>query len=223
MPAHRTALLSLILVFFLAGCEVKAPPLSTEQLEAKERAAAEGQRAADLKYLNDQVAIYNACTLLVNVCPESITRKGRELVEQHNYSGGGDSGVFWTVVAFKIAALGAGLASILIVFFLGIFRLVQPSERAMKNAIKQVKTAESEAQKILSDAKSEAQNALAGITTTKEEMQGEIEALEARRGRLQTEIDALTTKATHAKEEVERLDKELQRINLAKKAAANFK
>lgn len=227
MPARTATLLNLILVFFLAGCEIQPPRPSIEEVEAQTRAYAQGQaegkRRAELEYFSQQAAVYSACTFLIDLCPESLIAKGREVIEQNNHGGGGESPLYWTLLALKFATLAGGLTLLWILFSLGLNRLVRPSRMAVNYAREQVKTAESEAQKILSDAKSEAQNALAGVTTAKEEMQGEIEALQAQRGRLQAEIDALTTKVTHAKEELERLDKELQRINLAKKAAANFK
>jgi len=227
MPARTATLLSLIFVFLLAGCEVQPPRPSLEEVEAQTRAyaqgQAEGQRRAELEYFSQQAAVYSACTFLIDLCPASLTAKGREVIEQNNHGGGGESPLYWALLMLKFATLAGGLTLLWILSALGLNRLVRPSHKAVAYARAQVKTAESEAQKIISEAKLEAQNVLAGIATTKEEMRGEIEALETQRGQLQAQIDALTAKVTQAKEELERLNQDLQRINLAKKAASNFK
>lgn len=91
-----------------------------EQFEAQQFIEAARIKAAD-----ESAAVFEACRLVINVCPESILSPGRKAIEEG--SDGGRSDRFWYLLILKtltFAALFAGMLCFLLELLLGRYKPV---------------------------------------------------------------------------------------------------
>jgi outer membrane murein-binding lipoprotein Lpp len=212
----------LLFTVLLSGCEINQRPPSAELLEAQSRGIAQGERLAELEYMNRQAAVYTGCTFLVNLCPESITATGRNYLENNNSGGGGDSWVYWTVVSSKFIVLGVLLGALWAAIVYGWNKLVYPARSDLQRARSEIQTANEQAEQILLNARQEAENIIRDIEKAREHVYTQVSDLEVQKARLEQQIETLTSQAEEAKNKAEMATEELNRIKLARQAAANF-
>jgi len=216
---------SLIIAAFilaLAGCDNKPKLTYEEYVEAEAAGQSRGQRMAELEYLTKQAAVYSGCTFLINVCPDSITQKGKQAIEAGYIGGGGDSYLYWFIVIFKFLVLGLGLGSILTAVYVGWHKAMMPSRKQLFQAQNEIQTAKDKATKILHQAQQEASETLKNIEARRQTLLAETKQLTQRQAHLEREIEALNSQYSADSEKLKTLQNDLKRIALAKNAASNF-
>ena len=135
--------------------------------------------AAKIQAADESAAVFEACRLVINVCPESILSPGRNAIEQG--SNGGRSDRFWYLFmlkTFTFAALFAGALGFILELLLGRY--------------KPIFTAGADARQWLEQA-----------TLKKTEVIKEIERLEKIRLSKMEDVNAVIEQITTAKEELE--------------------
>jgi septal ring factor EnvC (AmiA/AmiB activator) len=130
--------------------------------------------------------------------------------------------VYWTVVFFKFIVFGAFLGAFWAAAAYGWNKLVYPARSTLQRAREEIQTANKQATGILSNAQKMAENLTRDIEKTREHLQGQVTDLETQRTRLERQIESLTAQAVEAQKKTKATAEELNRIKLARQAAANF-
>jgi hypothetical protein len=153
--------LTILLIFFLAGCDVVVDEKKIRNLE-DENALLQDEvfklkieinkqqneeyrnyvsKKAEIESLETAAAIYQACNYLIPVCPSSMTEKGKEAIK-NGYGGGIET--FWYWLILKFAALGAFIGVFTTFFHFLSLRFNRPEEQEILEAKKVIETAENE-------------------------------------------------------------------------------
>lgn len=218
----RKSLIITAFILALAGCDNKTQLTYEEQIEAEEAGKAYGIRMAELDYLTGQAAIYSGCSFLINVCPDSITQKGKQAIEEGYIGGGGDSYLYWFIVIFKFLVLGLGLGSVVTALYVGWHKAMMPSRRQLLQAKNEIQTAKDKATEIVHQARQESSETLKSIEERRQALLAENKRLSQRKDSLANEIETLNSQYAADSEKLTALQSDLKRITLAKNAASNF-
>lgn len=136
---------------------------------------------------------------MVPLCPESITRPGKE-AQGAGFAGGGDF-LFWTIVLLKVLIAGAGIGVFSIMIILASDAFLRPSRVRTEAARKLVQQARADAQRLTSNAQREllasdqavrdAREQLSNLQAAIEETRNELARLEALLSRQQQNLNAV--------------------------------
>lgn len=182
MQAYRlTALCGLIVLVLLGGCSESREEnikLRHELTERRQQLTLQtAERAAELAYYERQAGIAAGCDWAISVCPDRITKPGRQAQEE-GFGGGGDF-LFWTIVLLKVLIAGAGVGVFSIMIILASDALLRPSRVRTEAARKLVQQARGDAQRLKSAAQRELLAANQAVCDAREELSNLQAAIEA--------------------------------------------
>lgn len=103
---------------------------------------------ARIKAADESAAVFEACRLVINVCPESILAPGRKAIE--NGSNGGRSDHFWYLFMLKtltFAALFAGVLGLILEGLLGRYKPVFSAGKDAREWLEQAEVEKTQATK----------------------------------------------------------------------------
>jgi len=218
----RKSLIIAAFILTLAGCDNKSKMTYEEYVEAEAAGQSRGQRMAELEYLTKQAAVYSGCSFLINVCPDTITQKGKQAIEAGYIGGGGDSYLYWFIIIFKFLVLGLGLGSIVTALYAGWHKAMMPSRRQLLQAQNELQTAKDKATEIVHQARQESSETLKNIEARRQALLAETKKLSQKKAYLENEIETLNSQYATDSEKLTALQSDLKRITLAKNAASNF-
>jgi hypothetical protein len=203
MQARRLTAWCALALVLLCGCSenreenIKLRHELTELRQQLTRQTAE--RAAELAYYERQAGIAAACDWVVPLCPESITRPGKEA--QGAGFGGGDDFLFWTIMLLKVLIAGTGVGAFSIALIVASDAFLRPSRVRTEAARKLVQQARADAQRLTSNAQREllasdqavrdAREQLSNLQAAIEETRNELARLEALLSRQQQNLNAV--------------------------------
>ena len=181
MQAHRLAARCALALAFLGGCSSnleESKKLHDEIIELRQQLASRSaERSAELVYQERQAALAAACDWVVPVCPDRITKPGRQ-AQAEGFGGGGDF-LFWTIVLLKVLIAGTGVGAFSITLLLGWDWLLHPSRVRTRAARKLVEQARADAQRLTSAAQRELLATNQAVCDAREELSNLQAAIEA--------------------------------------------
>jgi hypothetical protein len=151
--------LTILLFFFLAGCDVDEKKIknledentSLQDENFKLKIELSKQQSEDyrnyvskkaaIESFETDAAIYQACYYLIPVCLPSMTEKGKEAIK--NGFGGGIE-TFWYFLILKFAALGALIGAFTTSLHFLSLRFIKPEEQKIFESHKLIETAENQ-------------------------------------------------------------------------------
>jgi hypothetical protein len=219
--------LTILLIFFLAGCDVdekKIKNLEDENTSLQDevfnlkielsKQQSEDYRnyvskKAEIDSLETAAAIYQACNYLIPICPSSMTEKGKEAIK--NGFGGGIE-TFWYWLILKFAALGALIGAFTTFFHFLSLRWVKPEEQKISKAHKLIETAENQVKSLQGRA-----------DEIKEVIRGLEHDQKAARLKLDEIFEAIDNKKVELKELETRIEQKQEQIHTIENAKAAFK
>ena len=183
MQAHRLAARCALALAFLGGCSSnleESKKLHDEIIELRQQLASRSaERSAELVYQERQAALAAACDWVVPVCPDRITKPGRQ-AQAEGFGGGGDF-LFWTIVLLKVLIAGTGVGAVSITLLLGWDWLLHPSRVRTRAARKLVEQARADAFRLTSATERELRALNQATLHAREELsslQAEIEGIQ---------------------------------------------
>jgi predicted nucleic acid-binding Zn-ribbon protein len=218
--------LTILLIFFLAGCDVdekKIRNLEDEnallqdevfklKIEINKQQNEEYQnyvsKKAEIDSLETAAAIYQTCNYLIPICPPSMTEKGKEAIK-NGYGGGIET--FWYWLILKLAALGALLGTFAAFFHFLSLRWVKPEEQQISKAHKLIETAENQVKSLQYQA-----------DKIKEVIRGLEQDQKAARLKLDEIFEAIDNKKVELKELETEIKQKQEQIQTIKDAKAAF-
>ena len=181
MQAHRLAARCALALAFLGGCSSnleESKKLHDEIIELRQQLASRSaERSAELVYQERQAALAAACDWVVPVCPDRITKPGRQ-AQAEGFGGGGDF-LFWTIVLLKVLIAGTGVGAFSIVIILASDSLLRPSRVRTQAAHKLVQQARADALRLTSTAQRELLATNQAVCDAREELSNLQAAIEA--------------------------------------------
>lgn len=203
MQAHRLAARCALALAFLGGCSSnleESKKLHDEIIELRQQLASRSaERSAELVYQERQAAIAAACDWVVPVCPDRITKPGRQ-AQAEGFGGGGDF-LFWTIMLLKVLIAGTGVGAFSITLIVASDAFLRPSRARTEAARKLVQQARADAQRLTSGAQREllasdqavrdAREQLSNLQAAIEETRNELARQEALLSRQQQNLNAV--------------------------------
>lgn len=101
------------------------------------------QRKAELDYLESQAGLVLGCDFLVRLCPDSVTKVGRQA--QIEGIGGGNSRNFWSLVLLKLVAVGVAFGGAIGATYVSWVQVGKPKSEQVKQAHALVQESEARA------------------------------------------------------------------------------
>lgn len=203
MQAHRLAARCALALAFLGGCSSnleESKKLHDEIIELRQQLASRSaERSAELVYQERQAALAAACDWVVPVCPDRITKPGRQ-AQAEGFGGGGDF-LFWTIMLLKVLIAGTGVGAFSITLIVASDAFLRPSRARTEAARKLVQQARADAQRLTSGAQREllasdqavrdAREQLSNLQAAIEETRNELARQEALLSRQQQNLNAV--------------------------------
>jgi len=203
VQAHRLAARCALALAFLGGCSSnleESKKLHDEIIELRQQLASRSaERSAELVYQERQAAIAAACDWVVPVCPDRITKPGRQ-AQAEGFGGGGDF-LFWTIMLLKVLIAGTGVGAFSITLIVASDAFLRPSRARTEAARKLVQQARADAQRLTSGAQREllasdqavrdAREQLSNLQAAIEETRNELARQEALLSRQQQNLNAV--------------------------------
>ena len=174
--------LTILLIFFLAGCDVdekKIKKLEAENAslqdevfklkleinkQQKEDYRNHINNKAKIESFEKNAAIYQACNFLIDICPSTMTSPGKEAIK---YGFGGGVETFWYLLILKFAAFGALFGAFATSLHFLSLRFIKPEEQKIFEAHKLIETAENQV-KSLQDQADEIKEVIFGLEYSQE-------------------------------------------------------
>lgn len=173
--------------------------------------------AARIKAADESAAVFEACRLVINVCPESILAPGRKALEQG--SNGGRSDRFWYLFMLKtltFAGLFAGILCLILEILLGRYKAVFTAGKDARQALEQAQFEKSEANKEI--------QRLEKLRLSKlDDVQEVIEKISAKKEELKAAQDDYDLEAAILHTEIQKLKDDEKKQAALSRAAAAFK
>ena len=188
MQARRLTAWCALALVLLGGCSENREEnikLRHELTELRQQLTLQtAERAAELAYYERQAGIAAGCDWAISVCPDRITKPGRQ-AQAEGFGGGGDF-LFWTIVLLKVLIAGTGVGAFSIVIILASDSLLRPSRVRTQAAHKLVQQARADALRLTSTAQRELLATNQAVCDAREELsnlQAAIEAAQEELGR----------------------------------------
>ena len=181
MQARRLTAWCALALVLLGGCSENREEnikLRHELTELRQQLTLQtAKRAAELAYYERQAGIAAGCDWMIPVCPDRITKPGRQ-AQAEGFGGGGDF-LFWTIVLLKVLIAGTGVGAFSITLLLGWDWLLHPSRVRTRAARKLVEQARADAQRLTSAAQRELLATNQAVCDAREELSNLQAAIEA--------------------------------------------
>ena len=181
MQAYRLAAQCALALVLLGGCSESREEnikLRHELTELRQQLTLQtAERAAELAYYERQAGIAAGCDWAISVCPDRITKPGRQAQEE-GFGGGGDF-LFWTIVLLKVLISGTAVGAFSITLLLGWDWLLHPSRARTEAACQLVQQARADAQRLTSTAQRDLLASDQAVRDAREELSNLQAAIEA--------------------------------------------